>query len=718
MSADSKTFHESWHRIAGQRIALRPSVQAHRQLFRGSRWHVLRDPFANQFYRLSAPAWRFVARLSPRRTVEEAWKEALAADPDTAPGQGDVVELLAQLYHANLLHSDLPPDSVKLFERQERKKQRVLKANLANIMFFRVPLLDPDRLLQALMPLIRLLFSPLGGAVWLAAVAYGTKVAVDNFAALKVQSQAVLAPGNLFLLYAGLVLVKVLHEFGHAAAVRRFGGEVHVMGVMFLIFNPVPYMDATSAWAFRSKWKRILVGAAGMVVEVFVATIAVVVWAHTGPGAMHSLAYNMIFIASVSTLVFNLNPLLRFDGYYMLSDWLDMPNLHQQARGHLIYLIERYLFGAPDAETPARDRKEGWLLACFGAASLVYRFAVFGAILLFVADRFLILGILMAVICAVSWVLLPLAGAAKYLGSSPRLAKVRGRAWTVSGGALTALILGTAVVPFPDHFKAPGVVRAARHVLAVNRTEGTVDSLLAEPGRRVAAGAPLVSLRNPELDIQIRETEMGLAEAEAMLQASLGNRHTDLKAAQSRLDYFARRLERLRLDRDSLLVRAPITGIWVSPRGREWRGRWIPKGTPLGQIVDDSAFQFVSVVSQQDASDLFAGQALRAQVKIAGRAGGSIAVHGYQSIPMDQSELPSAALGWAAGGDIPVDRGPEGAARTTEPFYEVRAELTAAMAGGLLHGRSGTIRFTLPDRPPALQAYSRFRQLIQKRYQL
>jgi putative peptide zinc metalloprotease protein len=133
-------------------------------------------------------------------------------------------------------------------------------------------------------------------------------------------------------MYLALVLIKACTSWA-TPAVRRFGGEVHTLGVMFLIFSPLPYMDATAAWAFRSKWRRVLVGAAGMIAELFAAAVAVFVWASTGPGILHSLAYNTIFVASLSTILFNINPLLRFDGYYILSDLLDIPNLHASPAG-------------------------------------------------------------------------------------------------------------------------------------------------------------------------------------------------------------------------------------------------------------------------------------------------------------------------------------------------------------------------------------------------
>ena len=247
MKQERQIFHESWYRIANQRICLRATVKVRRQLFRGTRWYILYDPFSNQFFRLRPPAYEFVARLSNTRTVEEVWREVMECNPQDAPGQEEVIHLLAQLYHANLLHYQLPPDTTKLFERYKQRKQRILKANLLNIMFLRIPLWDPDNFLKRLLPFIRVIMSPIGTIFWSGIVIFAVKEVIDHFSEFRVQSQGILAPSNLFLLYLGAVIVKTLHEFGHAFAVRRFGGEVHTMGIMFLIFTPFPYMDATAA---------------------------------------------------------------------------------------------------------------------------------------------------------------------------------------------------------------------------------------------------------------------------------------------------------------------------------------------------------------------------------------------------------------------------------------------------------------------------------------
>ncbi|HEY9510156.1 MAG TPA: M50 family metallopeptidase, partial [Verrucomicrobiae bacterium] len=403
----SKTFSESWYRVANQRICLRPGVRVRRQNYRGERWIVLENPFSNQYFRLRPAAYEFVSRLQPDRTVEAAWQQCLERFPDEAPSQEAVIQLLSQLYFANLLQYDLAADSAQLFQRYKKRKQREIGFQFLNIMFMRFPLLDPDRFLVRLLPLIKMLVSPVGAILWLLVVGAGLKVVADNFDGIRAEGHGVLAASNLLLLYLGLILIKTIHEFGHATFCRRFGGEVHVMGVMLMIFTPMPYVDATSSWGFRERWKRVLVGAAGMIVELFVAAIAAFVWAKTSPGTLHNLAYNMMFVASVSTVIFNINPLLRFDGYYILSDLIEMPNLNQRAIGQLRHVAESKLFGVKQSEAPARNRREGGWLISYGVASGIYRVIVFTGVLLAVADRFLIVGIVMAAVCLISWVTVP-----------------------------------------------------------------------------------------------------------------------------------------------------------------------------------------------------------------------------------------------------------------------------------------------------------------------
>lgn len=716
MAKTPGTFSESWFRIANQRISLRPHVEVRRQRFRGERWYVLEDPFNNQFFRVRPVAWAFLARLSSDRTVESVWQECFDERPDEAPGQEEVIRLLAQLHSANLLHSNLAPDTAKLFERYRKRKQRETRAYLKNIMFARIPLLDPDNFLKRVLPIAKICFSWFGAIVWLVLVVAALKVVADRFGELKTQSQGILATGNLFWLYVALVVIKTLHEFGHAIACRRFGGEVHTMGVMFLLFTPIPYMDATSSWAFRSRWQRALVGGAGMIVEVFVAAIATFVWANTGQGVINSVAYNMMFIASVSTLLFNANPLLRFDGYYILSDVLDIPNLHQRGMALLRHLWESRVFGIKDTNNPARNRKEAVWLGVFSISSNIYRVFVFAAILIFVADRFLILGVLMAVACLISWVVIPLGKLVVYLASSPKLERTRPRALMITAAIIVALAVLLDVIPFPHRFRAPGVVQAVQHTVIVPATGGVLETVLAPSTSRVEAGQPLVQLVDRELDLQIASAEAELAQSRALELRALEQETADLKPIASRIEAVTELLAMLRQRREDLVVRAPHAGRWVAPDIANLVGSWMVRGAPMGELIDDSGTYFAAIVSQDEASRLFTDEIGDATVRLKGEAGDEVPVTSRMIVPAERQTLPSASLGWRAGGEVPVELQDESGVRASEPFFEVRASLAQVDEAELLHGRSGFVRFELPAEPLLPRWIRKLRQILQNRY--
>jgi putative peptide zinc metalloprotease protein len=712
-----KTFNESWYRVADQRLALRASVEVRRQMFRGERWHVLHDPFANQFFRLRPAAHEFVARLRPDRTVQEVWEETMRANPDDAPGQEEVIRLLSQLYHANLLRSNVAGDTEKLFERYKKRRSREIRSKFASIMFFRVPLFDPDDFLRRTLGVAKLLIGPAGILLWLAVVAAGIKLAIDNFDGLQTQTDGVLAPSNLPLLYLAMIFIKTIHEFGHGYACRRFGGEVHTMGVMFLIFTPIPYVDATASWAFRSRWQRMFVAGAGMIVELFVAAIAMMIWARTGSGVIHSLAYNVVFIASVSTLLFNLNPLLRFDGYYILSDLLDMPNLHGRSAKFAKHLLERWGFGCRHSKSPVRSRKEAGILGVFFVASNIYKVVLFAGILLFVADRFLILGVIMVVMCAISWVIRPVIKAINYLATSPQLARTRPRAVAVSVSAIAGIVALLWFIPFPYHFRAPGVVQAQDYRQVFAEGSGLLAEVVRPSGSRVSEGDPLLRMENRELELTIKTAESQLAQALVEKQQAWNDPGVAREPIERRVDVIRQSLEHLQQQKDALVLRAPTNGVWISPAVDDFVGLWMQRGVPLGHIVQDE-FRFAAVVPQQRAAELFSEGIKGAEVRINGQAERIVAVEGRLVIPAQQEILPSAALGWFMGGEVATSMEDQSGRRAAEPFFEVRADIVPNENVTLAHGVSGKMRFTLQPEPLLPRWLRMLRQLIQERYRI
>ncbi len=718
MGKPGSTFSESWHRIADLKVSLRPTVKGRRQVFRGELWHVLSDSFNNTFFRLRPEAWDFISRLRPDRTVEAVWEEALQRNPDMAPGQEDVLQLLTQLYYANLLYFKNPADSAMLFERYRKRRQREIKSKLLGIMFMRFPLFDPDRILKKNLFLIKLIFGIPGAFVWLAVVAAAVKCAVEQFDMVTRQAEGILSPDNLFLLYVAMVIVKTLHELGHAMACRRFGGEVHVMGVMLLIFTPLPYMDATSSWSFRNRWQRALVGGAGMITEIFLAGLATFVWANTGAGTLHSLAYNVMFIASVSTLIFNGNPLLRFDGYYILSDLLDIPNLSTRAIQHLRHIAEKYLLGYRESTSPAQSSRESFWLAVFGILSGIYRVIVFCGIILFVADKFLLAGMLMALLCIFAWGVVPVFRLIQYLASSPRLAKTRLRAVSVCLFISGMIFFFMALFPMPNRFRAPGLLEAVQYVRVVNHAPGYVKTMLVRSGTLVEKGTALIEMTDRELDIEIERANAQKKEARALQMRAMSRAVEDLKPIKKRFETITARLADLARQKQELIVRARQAGVWVAPPASELERKWLPKGFVLGEIVGSRNFRFSSVVSQDDAADLFVDRIHTAQVRLYGQEGCDIAVENFEIVPYQHDKLPSAALGWLGGGEVAVSMSDDTGLKTSEPFFLIFADVKPNPDVLFFHGRSGKIRFSMDNEPLVVQWGRSIRQLLQKRYHI
>jgi putative peptide zinc metalloprotease protein len=718
--ASGRTYSDAWHRVAGVRACLRSSVRAHRQTFRGQDWVVLRDSLSSDFFRVTADAYAFVSRLGTDRTIDEVWSELIELEPELALTQEEVVQLLGQLHLSNLLQFDRGAAAASLFERYRERRGREIKSLILGFLAIKVPLIDPDRALDRFMPLIRLIFGPVGALCYVVLLVLGIKALTDESQRLFDQSAGLLAPGNLGLLYVGLVLAKLVHEFGHAAACKRYGGEVHKMGVMLLLFAPLPYMDATASWGFRSRFHRMLVGASGVLAEFAVAAIAALVWAHSAPGVVNALAYNVIFVASVSTLLFNLNPLMRFDGYHMLVDWLDVPNLFQRSRDQLKYLGERFALGVKNAEPAARTRKEAWLLPTYGVISLAYWLMLMSTIIFFIAEQYLEVGIALAWIIFFTAIALPLLKFGKYLVSSPRLEHQRLRAVTstaVIGAAAFAVLAG---VPMPERVRVKGVLQASDFRELYSESGGTLVQVLVRPGSWVKAGQPLARLDNPELGYEIRAARRQREQLQAQELQAVSMAMANLQPLVRQRQAVEEKIAQLLQQQKQLVVLAPIEGIWSASELEASRGQWIGRGASLGTVVDDRSWRFVAVLPQVS-THLFEAGVVYSEIRIGGQQEFNVRSASTEIMPFEQGQLPSAALGMAGGGDIAVQSGDQKGLAAAEPFFRIHAQLPPleqAQALRRLHGRLGTMRITLPDSPLLVQWERGARQFLQRKFRV
>ena len=757
MAIDRPTFSESWYRVVTLRPRLRSTVQIFRQYYRGQMWYVVRDPSNEQFFRLSDSAYYFVGLLNGDRTVEKVWEACNEHLGDRAPTQREAIELLGQLYTSNLLASELPADAAGMFERYKKRVRREVGGYLQNFLFIRIPLIDPDAFLDRWVKLFGLLFTKAALVLWFVLVAVGLTFlfrAPGGFAALVDQgrSENILSPDNLIWLYLSMAFIKLFHEFGHGFACKKFGrdvqsgGEVHTMGIMFLVFMPVPYVDASNSWALRSKWQRMVVGAAGIFVELAIASVAAIVWSQTAPGTLtHVIAFNIIFIASVSTLLFNGNPLLRFDGYYIMADLLEIANLSQRSKDYVYYVIKKYAYGVEKPRNPAHSPGEKFWLLTYGIVSAVYRVFIYVGILLFIADKAAIVGMLLAVGGVVTWVIKPLGKWMHYLLASPELMRTRPRAIGVTVGFAVALIVAIGVIPFNEHGRAEGVVEA-RHRAVVHMTEsGIVDQTLATDELVVPGVSTLVVAHWEDLELQyaravarlrVIETELRAAASEPAKKQALEEHGKHARGSVARIE---ERINALRVD-------PPIDGTWVSPDSEHLEGAFLPRGTPIGEVLDFSDL-IIRVVTMQElgpriqrrlietfgytqTDDEKAGMSVRVgpdhgnlmevELRVKGRP--DIEFSGkVEEISVGQHDLPYPSLSIAQGGPMLIDFNDPSGVRTPEQFFEVRVGSLTDEEGGdppVFTRQRVAVRFNLGTKPLIVQWWRQIRQVLQRRFHI
>jgi putative peptide zinc metalloprotease protein len=710
-------FSESWYRVATLRPRVRPHAQIHRHLYRGEVWYVLQDHASGRFHRFSPVANLVIGLMNGRRTLQEIWQLACDRLGDEAPTQDDVIQLLSALHSADVLLTDAPPDIAELHERKQKQDRQQLKQYFTNPLSLRFPLFDPEPFLRRAEPLARLMFGPVGAIAWLLLVGWALALAGTHWKGLTGgMSDRIFTAENLLLMGLVFPVAKLLHELGHALAIKARGGEVHEMGVMVLVLMPIPYVEGSATIAFRDKRNRMLVGAAGMLVELFFAALAMLVWANVESGLVHAVAYNVMLIAGVSTLVFNANPLLRFDAYFILSDYLEIPNLAQRANAYFAYVVKRYLFGMPGQVPPQAGRSEkAWLFA-YSILSFIYRVFVSLSIALLIAGQYFFVGVLIALWSLYQMVVQPLALRIAWLAGGTEVGKRRSRAVTVS--VLTVAIVAAIVlwVPAPSWSRTEGVAWAPEDATMRARTDGFVSRVVATPNRPVRTGDELLIIEDPELRAQVKVLEAMLAEQQARYAAAVGDR-VQTGIIQEEIAHITERLEASRKRAKDLVIRATADGIFLLPDAQDAPGRFLRRGDLAGYVMDFSRVSVRVVIPQSDI-DLVRTMTRRVELRPVQDVPRVIDAVVVRAAPAATDELPSLALSATGGGQISLDPGGQApgrdpkAANTLFIFDLDIAEPSSIQA----LGSRVYARFERQPEPLATQAYRALRRLLLEKF--
>ncbi|NND99490.1 MAG: HlyD family efflux transporter periplasmic adaptor subunit, partial [Pirellulaceae bacterium] len=523
-----------------------------------------------------------LGQLDGRQSLEQI---RLAYESRFAPmrvTQAQLNQLLFRFHQSGLTLSDASLQGDRLSERRRKERFDRWVQHISGILFIRFPGVDPEPLMRWLYPLVRPLLSPFGMlfAALVCVFAAGTFVTESTRFASEFPRISEWLRLDAILILAGVIgVTKVLHELGHAFTCKHFGGECHQIGPMLLVFTPALYCDTTDSWMLPSRWQRAAVGAAGIATEVLLAAIATFVWAWTAPGLTHSIAMNVMLVCSVSTVMFNANPLLRYDGYYVLSDLCDVPNLGEKSRRLLAASSARLFFGVDEQDPdPVQGASRFWLFV-YAIAAFVYRWGLTLLILWFVS---LILrpygleslGRLLCVFAAIGLTVTLLRAPVRFLRNPGRRRLIRMKRIVISMVCLAALV-GMACWPLPAGVFSPARIVPRGESPVYITSPGRLSEVMMPLGSYVKQGDAVAQLVNR--DVQLRylqakgrlETQQQVVESIRRSQFEYPEAANELPAAESLLEDLKKQFETREARKNALLLRAPAAGRLIAAPRRQ-----------------------------------------------------------------------------------------------------------------------------------------------------
>jgi putative peptide zinc metalloprotease protein len=720
----------------------RPDLRIEPHRYGPQPYWLVKDPVAGRYFHLAAEEHAILRMLDGRISLGRLKRRF---EETFAPLQITVEQLhafLGRLHSLGLLIADSFGQGEQLLQRLAAQRRRNRLAVLGNVLAIRFPGVDPDPLLRWLYPKCRWIFAP-----WFLALGLGMVLAALGLACFQfslMQSKlpdfhAYLTPRNVVWLLVVLALVKIVHELAHALTCIHVGGQCHEIGLLLLVFTPCLYCDVSDAWSIAGKWRRIAVSAAGIVVEACLAAAATFLWWFSAAGTFHTLCLHVMIVCSVSTLLLNGNPLLRYDGYYVLADWLEVPNLGQQSQALLHRLMAWFFLGSvppADRSLPQRSR---WLLVVYAAAATLYRWLVVLGILWFCyrlakAYRAEVLAVGLAILVIAGMLAAPAWNLVRFLNQP---AVRRGILWT-RAWLLTVLVLAAAVVlvtlPLPYRVTAPAVFqpRDARMVyVTVPGRLAAAAGVAVKPGDAVCYGQELAQLVNLDVEREIVELSGQCEQQRLQLRNARLRQIDDPQVAaeiprdESALADLEARLQQRQQDRESLTLRAPCDGVLLPPPrlpadrdhgymvpGRQlhaWRGSpldaqnsgsTLEKGTLFCMVGPPAALEAFVVVDQSDVDFVAIGQKVRLQVDEA--PGRIVAGTIVELADLDLKVVPREL---AQGSEIPLRVDEKGVPHPLAASYQARVVLDEPPGAPLLPGTRGRAKIVVEPQSLARRLY-------------
>ena len=653
------------------RVGLRRDLEVVRQVLHGRPSYVVHDPVAFRSQLFELDEYEILSSIVPSRSLSQTFDHLVDEGALRHVDEEEFYEFILELHGKNLLQLPLS-DSGRLFDRYERRRKAKRPNPLTAVMYHKVALFDPDRFLDRTVAWMRPLFHLPGLLLWLSISVLAFWKCWGRFGEMVAEADQVLTLSNVPLLYVALVGLKFLHEFGHAYACKSYGGAVPEMGVVFIMTAPCAYVDATASWTFDRTWQRISVGLAGMYVESFIGAACLLLWASTPPGLLHSLALNVVLLSTVMTVFFNLNPLMKYDGYYILSDLVGIPNLRERSQAWLTAKTQRAFLGL---QSQLRDSgmRESVVYATYGVGSFAYKILLAFTITWIVLFRWPVAGFLLGVVF--SWLLIakPCTRLFVWLWNSDATQSCRGRARLIGSAAALSVPLALLVLPISWSVRAPAVLESAREHVVRAPEAGFVQLIDLEDGRLVSSGQLLLSLDQQHIPLEIERVQQQRLAAQRRRERVEIDDPVAAREHGERIAYLDERLAQLQERLRTLKVVAPGRGRLVAKQAHRIGGRYVARGEELFRLASGRPTIHALVPESH---------ALRAQLvpgtlteyRLRSRPGETLHAKILSVKPLASKEQIPSSLSIQAGGEIFATRVSAGQSRSTDPYLHVLLE--------------------------------------------
>jgi len=702
-----------WYRISEARPRLRRDVRVIRHMYLGQPWYILSNRTGTKVHRLTAAAQEVAGRLDGRNSVEEIWLELSDKLGQSAPSQDEIIRLLSQLHQSDLLEATETPLLSDMLERRDKERLQIWRKLLLNPLSVTVPMIDPDRPLRALCAAMSLIPRAIWWLVPLLIVAIALALLPVHWRALTDRGlEGFLDLENLALIALIYPVVKAFHEIGHGVAVRARGGEVHEMGLMFIAFYPIPYVEASAALVFPSKWDRAAVAGAGVAVELVIASLAFLLWIGVEPGTARTILFNTMVISGLSTLAVNGNPLLKFDGYHVLCDLIEIPNLGKRGNEWWGEMTRVHLLGT-DERARTRMQTTGWERLWFifyPPAAFVYRVFISLTIALFVATTYRLVGVALALWSMTLMLLWPMAKTAHKAVTDPRIRAAGARAVVGAGGMAAVALFALFLVPLPHYAVVQGVTWLPSEAVLRAPQAGHIVTVAAQDGAMVTAGAPLLSLDAPALAAEQRVSAARLERAQAQYNVARVAGEAEAAQYRQRVDEARTALADARARLSELEMRVPLTGQLDLPGQTVPKGQFVTRGAQIGHILPGTP-PVIRMAVPQDYVNMIRDELRGIDVRFASHPAIEHGARILREVPAGRDILPSRVLAIEGGGPFATVPSDDVTTRSVKRIFQFDLGLHDGTAPPV-YGLRAHVRLRFSPKPLAVRVGRSIRSLF------